>query len=163
MEKAVAASTIQIDRSELESEKPTVNYNGFTNAVSSKVSYIENSLDDIFRHDDVRVVKLEEYKQAADALAEAFAEDDVAMYFINTPDCQHWTKEEKWKLHVEILEYVTYAHILKGLVLTAGENYGCVALWCVRPFFLLRFPFIDETFASRLFAQTISREHSILR
>jgi hypothetical protein len=53
------------------------------------------------------------------------------MYFINTPDREHWSKEQKWDLHVQILEYITYAHCLKGLVLTAGENYGCVALWCV--------------------------------
>jgi hypothetical protein len=76
----------------------------------------------------IRVVTAAEYKQAAACLAEAFGEDDVARYFIDVPDREHWTEEEKWALHVEILEYVTYAHILKGLVTTAG-NFEAVALW----------------------------------
>ena len=63
-------------------------------------------------------------------MAEAFAEDDVARYFIDVPDRAHWSEQEKWDLHVEILEYVTYAHILKGLVTTIG-NFEAVALWYV--------------------------------
>jgi hypothetical protein len=78
--------------------------------------------------DGVRVVTAAEYKQAAACLAEAFGEDDVARYFIDVPDREHWTEEEKWALHVEILEYVTYAHILKGLVTTVG-HFEAVALW----------------------------------
>lgn len=78
--------------------------------------------------DGVRVVTAAEYKRAAACLAEAFSEDDVARYFIDVPDREHWTAEEKWALHVEILEYVTYAHILKGLVTTVGDFEG-VALW----------------------------------
>jgi hypothetical protein len=77
----------------------------------------------------VRRVTLAEYKQAAQCLAEAFAEDDVARYFTEVPDGAHWTKDQKWNLHVSILEYITYAHILNGLVLVAGPDYGCVALW----------------------------------
>lgn len=80
--------------------------------------------------DGVRVVTAAEYKQAAACLAEAFGEDDVARYFIEVPDREHWTEEEKWDLHVEILEYVTYAHILKGLVTTVGD-FEAVALWYV--------------------------------
>ncbi|KAF2651469.1 hypothetical protein K491DRAFT_707018 [Lophiostoma macrostomum CBS 122681] len=76
----------------------------------------------------VRVVTAAEYKEAAACLAEAFAEDDVARYFIDVPDREHWTPEEKWALHVDILEYVTYAHILKGLVTTIGD-FEAVALW----------------------------------
>jgi len=78
----------------------------------------------------VRLVTLEEYKQAAACLAEAFAEDDVARYFIDVPDREHWTGEQKWELHVEIMEYITYAHILKGLVTTVGD-FEAVALWYV--------------------------------
>lgn len=78
--------------------------------------------------DDIRIVPAEQYKEAAACLAEAFAEDDVARYFIDVPDREHWSAEEKWNLHVEILEYVTYAHCLKGLVTTVGD-YGAVALW----------------------------------
>jgi hypothetical protein len=78
--------------------------------------------------DGVRVVTADEYKEAAACLAEAFADDDVARYFIDVPDREHWTEDEKWALHVEILEYVTYAHILKGLVTTRGD-FESVALW----------------------------------
>jgi hypothetical protein len=78
--------------------------------------------------DGVRVVTAAEYQQAAACLAEAFGEDDVARYFIDVPDREHWTEDEKWALHVEILEYVTYAHILKGLVTTVGD-FEAVALW----------------------------------
>jgi hypothetical protein len=86
------------------------------------------------KDDGVRVVTPEEYKEAAMCLAEAFAEDDVARYFIDVPDRKHWSEAEKWKLHVDILEYVTYAHCLKGLVTTVGEGYGGVALWYVTVF-----------------------------
>lgn len=78
--------------------------------------------------DGVRVVTAAEYKQAALCLAEAFAQDDVVMYFVDVPDREHWTAEQKWALHVEILEYITYAHILKGLVTTVGD-FEAVALW----------------------------------
>ena len=78
--------------------------------------------------DGVRVVTAAEYKKAAECLAEAFGQDDVARYFIDVPDREHWTEEEKWALHVEILEYVTYAHILKGLVTMVGD-FEAVALW----------------------------------
>jgi hypothetical protein len=78
--------------------------------------------------DGMRIVQAAEYKQAAACLAEAFGEDDVARYFIDVPDREHWTAEEKWALHVEILEYITYAHILKGLVTAVGD-FEAVALW----------------------------------
>ncbi|KAF9739373.1 hypothetical protein PMIN03_001797 [Paraphaeosphaeria minitans] len=81
----------------------------------------------------VRVVTAAEYKQAAACLAEAFAEDEVVRYPVDTPDRVHWTKQEKWDLHVEMLEYVTYAHILKGLVTTVGD-FEAVALWHVTPY-----------------------------
>jgi hypothetical protein len=78
--------------------------------------------------DGVRIVTASEYKQAAACLAEAFSEDEVARYFIDVPDLAHWSEEEKWALHVEIMEYITYAHILKGVVTTAGD-FEAVALW----------------------------------
>ncbi|KAF1993233.1 hypothetical protein P154DRAFT_527909 [Amniculicola lignicola CBS 123094] len=78
--------------------------------------------------DEIRIVGVEEYKEAAACLAEAFATDDVARYFVDVPDREHWSEEEKWALHVEILEYMVYAHILKGLVTTIGD-FGAVALW----------------------------------
>ena len=81
--------------------------------------------------DGVRILELHEWKEAALSLAEAFVDDDVSKYFIDTPDRPHWTKEQKWELHVNIMEYITYAHLLRGLVVSAGPNYDCVALWYV--------------------------------
>lgn len=78
---------------------------------------------------NVRVLELHEYKEAAASLSEAFAEDHTSLYFIDTPDRVHWTAQQKWDLHVQIMEYITYAHLLKGLVVGAGPNYDCVALW----------------------------------
>jgi len=78
---------------------------------------------------DLRVVTIDEYKEAAQCLAEAFADDEVARYFIDTAKTEHWSKEDKWNLHVSILEYAVSAHCLKGLVTTIGPNYDCVALW----------------------------------
>lgn len=76
----------------------------------------------------MRVVTLGEYKLAAACLAEAFAEDEVVRYPIDVPDREGWSEEERWGLHVEILEYVVYAHVMKGLVTVAGE-WEAVALW----------------------------------
>ncbi|MCJ1283259.1 hypothetical protein MMC26_002587 [Xylographa opegraphella] len=76
-----------------------------------------------------RVIKLSEVKAAALCLADAFAKDDVAMYFIETPDRARKSAAANWSLHVSILEYVVAAHCMKGLALTIGPNYDCVALW----------------------------------
>ena len=76
-----------------------------------------------------RVVGKQEYKEAAASLARAFKDDDVAMYFIETDDVPHWTPEEKWDLHLYLMECLVYAHILKGLVTAIGPEYDCVALW----------------------------------
>ena len=80
-------------------------------------------------HNQVRVVDISEYKAAALSLAQAFKDDDVAMYFVETDEVKHWTRKEKWDLHVNIMEYLVHAHILKGLVTTIGPNYDSVALW----------------------------------
>jgi hypothetical protein len=77
----------------------------------------------------VRVCTLDEYKELALSLAHAFKDDEIAMYFIDTPDRAHWTDQQKWDLHLTVMEYVVYAHLLTGLVTTVGENYGGVALW----------------------------------
>ncbi|KAK4949003.1 hypothetical protein LTR10_012376 [Elasticomyces elasticus] len=77
----------------------------------------------------VRVLQLHEWKEATDSLAEAFAVDHTCTYFLNTPDTKHWTEEKKWNLHVDMMSYIVYAHLMKGLVVSAGPNYDCVALW----------------------------------
>jgi len=82
----------------------------------------------------VRALQLSEYKPAARVLAEAFFDDDVGRYFLDTPAREHWSEAQKWALHLSIFEYLTYAHILAGLGTTAGDDYGCVALWLVSKF-----------------------------
>lgn len=100
--------------------------------------------------DDVRVVTLGEYKEAAKALAEAFAEDHTCLYFLDTPDRAHWTAEQKWDLHLSMFEYITYAHLLKGLVISSGPNYDCVGLWYVLILLLLLFLRLTRCLGCRL-------------
>jgi hypothetical protein len=111
----------------LKSTKPTMNGKGVGDQKNTVNTFGTAAVP--AGGDGVRRVTLAEYKQAAQCLAEAFAHDDVARYFTEVPDGAHWTEDQKWNLHVSILEYITYAHILKGLVLAAGPDYGCVALW----------------------------------
>ena len=80
-------------------------------------------------NDQVRILDKSEYRQAALTLAEAFAQDDVVMYFVKTEDLKKPTSEKEWKLHVHIMECITYAHCISGLVTTIGPNYDGVALW----------------------------------
>lgn len=87
------------------------------------------TMDDSSSSNGVRVLALHEWKEAAASLAEAFAEDHSSMYFLETPDTAHWTQEQKWEMHVSMMEYITYAHLLKGLVVSMGPNYDCVGLW----------------------------------
>lgn len=79
----------------------------------------------------VRVIGISEYAQAAQCLAEAFAVDEVARYFIDTDDMTAYSEEYKYKLHCDILRYITAAHCYKGIVTTIGPNYDAVALWYV--------------------------------
>jgi len=109
--------------------KGVLSINKKTTTVTSVGNFTAATADLGMSGDGVRTVSINEYKEAAQCLAEAFKEDHVARYFTHTSDNEDWSEEQRWKLHVEILEYVVYAHILKGLVLTTGEDYGCVALW----------------------------------
>jgi len=79
--------------------------------------------------EEVRVVSIAEYEQAAQCLAEAFASDEVARYFIDTDDMAAYSEEYKWKLHTDIIRYITAAHCYTGIVTTIGPNYDAVALW----------------------------------
>ncbi len=78
---------------------------------------------------NVRILRLDEWREAALSIAEAFKDDEVSLYFTDTPDRAGWTKEQKWELHLRIMEFIVYAHLLKGLVVCAGPNYDCIALW----------------------------------
>lgn len=79
--------------------------------------------------EQVRALEIDEYEQAAQCLSEAFAVDEVARYFIDTEDMAVYTEEYKWKLHCDIIRYVTAAHCYSGLVTSVGPNYAAVALW----------------------------------
>jgi GNAT superfamily N-acetyltransferase len=79
--------------------------------------------------EEVRVLGIAEYEQAAQCLAEAFAVDEVARYFIDTDDMAAYSEEYKYKLHCDILRYITAAHCYKGIVTTIGPDYDAVALW----------------------------------
>jgi hypothetical protein len=83
--------------------------------------------------DKLRVVGIHEYKEAAACLADAFKDDHTTHYFLDTPDST-LTEAEKWDVHVSMMEYITYAHCMKGLVTTIGPNYDAVALWYGIPF-----------------------------
>jgi hypothetical protein len=88
--------------------------------------------------EEVRVLGIAEYEQAAQCLAEAFAVDEVARYFIDTDDMAAYSKDYKYKLHCDILRYITAAHCYKGIVTTIGPDYDAVALWYVPSFYIRR-------------------------
>ncbi|KAH0547641.1 hypothetical protein FGG08_000130 [Glutinoglossum americanum] len=60
--------------------------------------------------DEVRILTIDEYREAAQCLALAFAKDEVARYFVDTKDMAGYPEKQKWDLHVEILEYLVAAH-----------------------------------------------------
>lgn len=84
-----------------------------------------NSLGD----SKVRTLTISEYRDAAQCLAEAFATDEVARYFIDTEDMSTHSEEHKWNLHFDILRYAVAAHCYNGIVTTIGPNYDAIALW----------------------------------
>lgn len=79
--------------------------------------------------DEVRLIGLSECEGAAKCLSEAFAIDDVARYFLDTDDMAKCSEKLKWKLHCDIIHYITAAHCLNGIVTTIGSDYDAVALW----------------------------------
>lgn len=85
--------------------------------------------DSIPDANQIRVIHPSEYKAAAASLAEAFSDDHVVRYPLDTPDRANMSEDDRWNLHCAALEYITYAHCVKGLVTTIGPNYDCVALW----------------------------------
>ena len=101
-----------------------------TTQSSTSMSESSASVAKLFGGDrQVRVLKKFEYKQAAQCLAEAFKDDAVAGYPVNTPDRQHWTTKRRWDFHVHIMECLAKAHIMRGMVTAIGPHYDCVALW----------------------------------
>ncbi|KAI0014423.1 hypothetical protein F4779DRAFT_612712 [Xylariaceae sp. FL0662B] len=77
----------------------------------------------------VRAIGISEYKEAALSLAQAFATDELAQYLLDADDMVGYNDEAKWRLHVDIFNYIVAAHCYKGIVTTIGPDYEGVALW----------------------------------
>ncbi|KAJ2976430.1 hypothetical protein NUW58_g8088 [Xylaria curta] len=78
--------------------------------------------------DQVRAISISECKGAALSLAQAFATDELAQYLLDAEDVKDGD-ETKWRLHVDIFNYLVAAHYYKGVVTTIGPDYEAVALW----------------------------------
>ncbi|KAL8987605.1 MAG: hypothetical protein Q9177_003202 [Variospora cf. flavescens] len=68
--------------------------------------------------EQVRVISRDEHEAAAASLAEAFRYDEVAQYFVKTPDTETWTLDQKWEVHLQIMRCIVLAHCISGLALT---------------------------------------------
>ncbi|KAL7627487.1 hypothetical protein AAE478_001680 [Parahypoxylon ruwenzoriense] len=77
----------------------------------------------------VRAIGISEYKEAGLSLAQAFATDGLAQYLLDADDMVGYDDEAKWRLHVDIFNYIVAAHCYKGIVTTIGPDYEGVALW----------------------------------
>lgn len=73
----------------------------------------------------VRRVERHEWQRATKALAACFDSDPVAEYLTR---CDGNTQQQAEALDLKIFEYIIYAHLLKGLVLTIGDFEG-IACW----------------------------------
>lgn len=99
--------------------------------VSSSVTLVETKKRSLVPEkweDQVRVIGISECKEAALSLAQAFATDELAQYLL---DAEEDGDESKWRLHVDIFNYIVAAHCYKGVVTTIGPDYEAVALWLV--------------------------------
>jgi hypothetical protein len=77
----------------------------------------------------LRTVGIEDLDGVAECLSQAFATDEVARYFVDTDDMDMYGEKVKYKLHCDIIRYITAAHCLSGLVTTIGPDFDAVALW----------------------------------
>ena len=77
----------------------------------------------------VRTVTMPECKEVGLSLAHSFAADDLSQYLVDADDMAHLSHEEKWRLHVDMMTYITAAHLMKGIVTTIGPDYDSVAVW----------------------------------
>jgi hypothetical protein len=76
----------------------------------------------------ISLVSMNEYKEAAACLAEAFRNDHVVRYVVDTPDMEGYSEGHKYKLHTKVFEYLVALYVMKGLAITIGEDYSSVAL-----------------------------------
>jgi hypothetical protein len=111
-----------------------------TSSSGSNVSSNESSTTNVLEKvrtptvslEAVRTVSFKDCTRAAECLIQAFAKDEIARYFIDTDDMAKYDEGVKWKLHCDIMQYITAAHCLNGLVTAVGDEedeYGAVALW----------------------------------
>ncbi|KAI1749897.1 hypothetical protein F4782DRAFT_285519 [Xylaria castorea] len=99
--------------------------------VSSSVTLVETKKRSLVPEkweDQVRTIGISECKEAALSLAQAFATDELAQYLLDAEDVGGGD-ESKWRLHVDIFNYIVAAHCYKGVVTTIGPDYEAVALW----------------------------------
>ncbi|EPX70953.1 N-acetyltransferase [Schizosaccharomyces octosporus yFS286] len=68
-------------------------------------------------------VAAKDYKRAASVLVEAFYDDPVSLYL-----CHCSNDKEYRKLLQDMMEYIVYAHIMRGMVLQADDFSG-ISLW----------------------------------
>lgn len=104
-----------------------------TVSTSSTVTLVElkHSLIPKKWGETVRIVDMSECQQVAISLAHAFATDDLACYLLNSDDMAGLSPEDKWKLHVDIFQYIVAAHCLNGETHVIGPDHEGVALWLV--------------------------------
>jgi hypothetical protein len=79
--------------------------------------------------DQVRTIDISEYKEAGLSLAQAFATDGLAQYLLDADDMAGVSIEARWRLHVDVMTFMTSAHCYSGLVTAIGPDYEGVALW----------------------------------
>jgi len=103
-----------------------------SSTIISTTSTLEKVTTPVIPIEAVRTVSLKDSDKAAECLIEAFAKDEIARYFIDTDDMAQYDEDVKWKLHCDVLRYITAAHCLDGLVTAVGDDedgFGAVALW----------------------------------
>ena len=100
--------------------------------LSSAVTLVElrrSSLIPPKWEDSVRVLDMSENRPAGLSLAHAFAADDLARYLVTSDDMASLSAEDRWRVHVDIMCYITAAHCCSGLATTIGPDHEGVALW----------------------------------
>ncbi|KAM0323490.1 hypothetical protein ACHAQA_008770 [Verticillium albo-atrum] len=98
-------------------------------SVATFVSLPRPSLVPPTWEDTVRVVGVAESKEAGLSLAHSFASDETSRYLLDVADMASCSAEHKWKLHVDMMTYITAAHAYDGIVTTIGPDHDAVALW----------------------------------
>lgn len=99
----------------------------------STVTYVEvrRSLIPVNWDNAVRQVGLDECEVAGRSLAHSFASDALSQYLLDGDDLATYSDEQKWKLHVILMNTVVTSHVLGGCVTTIGPDHDALAVWFV--------------------------------